>query len=138
MRRSCLLLLVSMEIASKSSFIVLIDFALSGVPGDIMNLISPLVKEGTTSIKTPNKASLRRALAMHASLPPKPTADGSPAPAPSPYIDAPVTEVIISHNFPENFIVHHPDVLIPMTSLAGSISCRRKPIIQGLLKGGGR
>lgn len=44
-----------------------------------------------------------------------------------------------SYTAPENFLIAHPDILFPMTSLAGAVGCRRKPLVMDLVKtaGGG-
>ncbi|KAJ9114076.1 hypothetical protein QFC22_005896 [Naganishia vaughanmartiniae] len=42
-----------------------------------------------------------------------------------------------SYQTPSNYLITHPDILFPMTSLAGAVGCRRKPLVMDLVKGGG-
>jgi hypothetical protein len=86
------------------------------IAGDVVNVISPKVVDGITSgIKKPTVQPLE--------LPPK-----ASEPQHQP------TEILFSLKNPENQIILHPDILLPMTSLAGALSCRRKPLIQRLVK----
>jgi hypothetical protein len=119
-----------------------------GCIGDIANIISPLV-ENSAPIRTPVKKGKfgQAAAKLHPSLPVNPTltrADGSISvtlqpkdqPATSEEVQVPPIEIIISHKYPENYFIHHPDFLLPMTSLVGALGCRRKPLVQSLLKSG--
>lgn len=42
----------------------------------------------------------------------------------------------VSMRTPQTHIIHHPDVLLPMTTISQSITCRRRPLISGLVRGG--
>lgn len=46
-------------------------------------------------------------------------------------------ELSFSYQTPDNFLIAHPDILFPMTALAGAVSCRRKPLVQDLVKSSG-
>lgn len=46
----------------------------------------------------------------------------------------PVVDVTISLANLHDHLILHPDVLVPMTSLAGAFSCRRKPLVQSMIK----
>jgi hypothetical protein len=46
-------------------------------------------------------------------------------------------DLSFSYQSPENFLIAHPDILFPMTALAGAVSCRRKPLVQDLIKSSG-
>lgn len=50
-----------------------------------------------------------------------------------------VLDLEFSYASPDNFLIAHPDILFPMTSLAGAVGCRRKPLVMDLIKttGGG-
>jgi hypothetical protein len=97
-------------------------------------------------MKTPTKAASRIDPAhLHPSLPVDPTlAKGNIPHQAGPALrieplgsgDRPLIEIIISHKYPDNHLIHHPDYLLPMTSLAGALGCRRKPLVQTLLKSG--
>lgn len=113
----------------------------------MVNIISPLVKDPSDPIKTPLKPALtRKVRTLQPSLPENPItfATGIPLTLPPDLStreeeegeEDETIEIIISHKYPDNFLIHHPDFLIPMTSLAGSLGCRRKPIVQTLLKNG--
>lgn len=124
----------------------------SGCIGDIANIISPLV-ENSAPIRTPVKKGKfgQAAAKLHPNLPVNPAlarAGGSTStstsitlrpqdePAASEEVEVPPIEIIISHKYPENYFIHHPDFLLPMTSLVGALGCRRKPLVQSLLKSG--
>ncbi len=100
--------------------------------GDIVNVVSTqVVMEEST--KSPVKSRQLPALLM-ASLVGSisPTIDGSSEIDIQP--ENQPRNIVFSHKHPENHIIVHPDVLLPMTSLAGALSCRRKPLIQRLVK----
>lgn len=44
-------------------------------------------------------------------------------------------ELSFSYQTPSNYLIIHPDILFPMTSLAGAVGCRRKPLVMDLVKG---
>lgn len=46
-------------------------------------------------------------------------------------------DLSFSYQTPENFLIAHPDILFNMTALAGAVSCRRKPLVQDLVKSSG-
>jgi DNA replication ATP-dependent helicase Dna2 len=41
---------------------------------------------------------------------------------------------MITFKDPSSFIIHHPDLMLTMTSIANAMPCPRKPILQSLLK----
>lgn len=45
----------------------------------------------------------------------------------------PVT-IIFSTFYPENFLVLHPDLLLPNTNVSTSVSCPRRSVIKGLIR----
>ncbi|KAK8854820.1 hypothetical protein IAR55_003559 [Kwoniella newhampshirensis] len=45
--------------------------------------------------------------------------------------------VIITFKDPSSFLVHHPDLMLTMTSIANAMPCPRKPILQTLVKTSG-
>jgi len=111
-----------------------------------VNIISPLVELSATPMKTPTKTAHRtHPIDLHTPLPANPTllkGETTPRAGPTHGIEAlgledgPLIEIIISHKYPDNHLIHHPDYLLPMTSLAGALGCRRKPLVQTLLKSG--
>lgn len=42
--------------------------------------------------------------------------------------------IILSLKAKSNFLVHHPDVLMTMTSMANAMPCSRRPLLQSLIK----
>ncbi|KAL7412406.1 hypothetical protein BDY24DRAFT_104885 [Mrakia frigida] len=45
-----------------------------------------------------------------------------------------VNEIVFSTSHPENFIIFHPDLLLPNTTISTSLSCPRKSVMSGLVK----
>lgn len=109
--------------------------------GDIANIISPLVDTSVIARSPVKKSSLFRGSGkLHPSLPVNPTISSSEPQMLKEEEDhipelEPI-EIIISHKYPDNYFIHHPDFLLPMTTIVGALGCRRKPIIQSLLKSG--
>lgn len=50
-------------------------------------------------------------------------------------ISSPVLE--ISFKSPSTFLIHHPDIMLTMTSIANAMPCTRKPILQTMVKAAG-
>ncbi|WVQ81912.1 hypothetical protein IAT38_004039 [Cryptococcus sp. DSM 104549] len=44
------------------------------------------------------------------------------------------TPIVITFKDPSTFLVHHPDLMLTMTSIANAMPCPRKPLIQQLIK----
>jgi DNA replication ATP-dependent helicase Dna2 len=42
--------------------------------------------------------------------------------------------ILISFKDPKSFIIHHPDIMLTMTSIANAMPCPRKPILQSLIR----
>lgn len=42
--------------------------------------------------------------------------------------------IVISFKDPSSYIIHHPDLMLTMTSIANAMPCPRKPILQSLVK----
>ncbi|KAK4689519.1 DNA replication ATP-dependent helicase/nuclease Dna2, partial [Tremellales sp. Uapishka_1] len=42
--------------------------------------------------------------------------------------------IIITFKDPQSFLIHHPDLLLTMTSIANAMPCPRKPLLQALTK----
>lgn len=51
---------------------------------------------------------------------------------PSSSVDRPIYTIEISAR--ENLLVHHPDILVTATSIANASQCRRKPLLQNLVR----
>lgn len=49
-------------------------------------------------------------------------------------IDHPSRPIIITFKDPLSYIIHHPDLMLTMTSIANAMPCPRKPILQSLVK----
>jgi hypothetical protein len=49
--------------------------------------------------------------------------------------DVEALELTFSYATPSNYLITHPDILFPMTALAGAVGCRRKPLVMDLVKG---
>ncbi|WVQ74886.1 hypothetical protein IAR50_004493 [Cryptococcus sp. DSM 104548] len=46
----------------------------------------------------------------------------------------PTTPIVITFRDPSTFLIHHPDLMLTMTSIANAMPCPRKPILQTLIK----
>lgn len=52
--------------------------------------------------------------------------------------DSPLSGVIeVSFKTPATFLIHHPDLMLTMTSIANAMPCPRKPVLQTLVKSSG-
>lgn len=47
-----------------------------------------------------------------------------------------VHQLTISMKSQHTHLIHHPDILLPMTTIANGLTCRRRPLISGLIRGG--
>ncbi|CDZ96213.1 DNA replication helicase [Phaffia rhodozyma] len=47
---------------------------------------------------------------------------------------AELKKIIFASDFPENFLIYHPDLLIPNTTISSGLSCSRKSVLQRLTK----
>ncbi|WWC63257.1 uncharacterized protein I303_105857 [Kwoniella dejecticola CBS 10117] len=45
--------------------------------------------------------------------------------------------IVLTMKDPLTFLIHHPDLMLTMTSVSNAIPCPRKPILQTLIKGSG-
>ena len=112
--------------------------------GDIANIISPSIVESSSIARTLVKENKLGSglVKMHPSLPANPTVVPSfgisvkEDPDTAADLDGSPIEIIISHKYPDNYFIHHPDFLLPMTTIVGALGCRRKPLVQSLLKSG--
>ncbi|ODN92700.1 DNA replication ATP-dependent helicase Dna2 [Cryptococcus wingfieldii CBS 7118] len=53
----------------------------------------------------------------------------------SPCLSTPsTTPIAITFRDPSTFLIHHPDLMLTMTSIANAMPCPRKPILQTLIK----
>lgn len=46
----------------------------------------------------------------------------------------PARDIVFSTAHPENFIIFHPDLLLPNTTISTSLACPRKSVMSGLVK----
>jgi DNA replication ATP-dependent helicase Dna2 len=52
--------------------------------------------------------------------------------------DADTTKpIIVTFKDPSTFLIHHPDLMLTMTSIANAMPCPRKPLLQALVKPSG-
>ncbi|WRT68360.1 uncharacterized protein IL334_005336 [Kwoniella shivajii] len=47
------------------------------------------------------------------------------------------TPILLTQKDPATFLIHHPDLMLTMTSIANAMPCPRKPILQTLIKASG-
>ncbi|WVR07485.1 hypothetical protein IAU60_004527 [Kwoniella sp. DSM 27419] len=47
---------------------------------------------------------------------------------------SPKTPIVITLRDPDAFLIHHPDLMLTMTSIANAMPCPRRPILQTLIK----
>lgn len=45
--------------------------------------------------------------------------------------------MVITFKSPSTFLIHHPDSMLTMTSIANAMPCTRKPILQTMIKASG-
>lgn len=86
--------------------------------GDVINVISPELLSLEEQPKDGSSPSSSNKSSKRSTSPPPPL---------------PLT---VSMRTPQTHIIHHPDVLLPMTTISQSITCRRRPLISGLVRGG--
>lgn len=55
----------------------------------------------------------------------------------SPLIETDAAVIEITFKSPSNFLIHHPDLMVTMTSIANAMPCTRKPILQQMVKASG-
>ncbi|WVF72768.1 hypothetical protein IAT40_007586 [Kwoniella sp. CBS 6097] len=47
------------------------------------------------------------------------------------------TPIVVTLKDPSTFLIHHPDLMLTMTSIANAMPCPRKPVLQTLIKASG-
>ncbi|WVQ99969.1 hypothetical protein IAU59_007112 [Kwoniella sp. CBS 9459] len=50
---------------------------------------------------------------------------------------SPTMPIVITLKDPSTFLIHHPDLMLTMTSIANAMPCPRKPVLQTLIKASG-
>lgn len=86
--------------------------------GDTVNVISPLITHSASPSTPSAKPAIPASNKTNTSTPTTPL------------------EVVLSLKHPENHVILHPDILVPMTTLAGSSNCLRKGVLMGIIKNG--
>lgn len=54
----------------------------------------------------------------------------------SPFLDdsESTRPIVVTFNNPSTFLIHYPDLMLTMTSIANAMPCPRKPLLQALIK----